>query len=130
MIIGIGIDVIDVERIRRAVDDPRTGRRFRDRLFTEGEIAYCEGKRRGAAESFAARFAAKEAVMKALGRGFGEGVSWREIEIVRTEGAPTLQLTGYAATRAAQLGITRWHLSLTHTSVTAMAYVIAEGEGC
>lgn len=127
MIIGIGIDAVEVERMRRAVDDPKTGRRFRERIFTESEIVYCEAKRRGAAQSFAARFAAKEAVMKAIGRGFGEGVSWREIEVVREQGAPTLRITGYAAERSAELGITRWHVSLTHTPVTAVAYVIAEG---
>ena len=129
MIIGIGIDVIDVERIRRAIDDPKTGQRFRQRVFTASEIVYCEGKRHGYAESFAARFAAKEAVMKAIGRGFGEGVAWREIEVVRDVGAPMLRLTGYAQTRGVELGITRWHLSLTHTATQAMAYVIAESEG-
>jgi holo-[acyl-carrier protein] synthase len=128
MIIGIGIDIIDVERIRRAVDDPKTGHRFRSRVFTEGEMAYCERRRHGYAESFAARFAAKEAVMKALGRGFGDGISWRDIEVVRDRGAPTLRLTGYAAAHGQSLGITRWHLSLTHTATQAMAYVI--GEGC
>jgi holo-[acyl-carrier protein] synthase len=96
MIIAIGTDIIEVERIRRAIDDPRTGKRFLQRVYTEGEIAYCL-KRRRSAESFAARFAAKEAVMKVLGRGFGGG-------------------------------ITRWHLSLTHTATEAMAYVIAEAD--
>lgn len=126
MIIGIGIDMIDVERIRRAVDDPKTGRRFRTRVFTDAEIAYCERRQHGYAESFAARFAAKEAVMKAIGRGFGDGVAWREIEVIRERGAPLLRLTGYAATRGAELGITRWHLSLTHTATQAIAYAIAE----
>jgi holo-[acyl-carrier protein] synthase len=110
------------------VDDPKTGQRFRTRVFTENEMAYCEARRHGYAESFAARFAAKEAVMKAIGRGFGEGVAWREIEVLRAGGPPSLQLSGYAAARAQALGITRWHLSLTHTATQAMAYVI--GEGC
>lgn len=126
MIIGIGIDMIDVERIRRAVDDPKTGHRFRTRVFTAGEIAYCERKKHGYAESFAARFAAKEAVMKALGRGFGDGVAWLDIEVMRARGAPSLRLAGYAAARGAELGITRWHLSLTHTAMQAVAYVVAE----
>jgi holo-[acyl-carrier protein] synthase len=129
MIIGIGIDMVDVERIRRAVDDAKTGRPFRMRVFTEAEIAYCERRRHGYAESFAARFAAKEAVMKALGRGFGDGVAWHDIEVVRERGAPTLRVTGAAAARATALGITRWHLSLTHTATVAVAYVIGEGEG-
>ena len=129
MIIGIGIDAIDVERIQRAVDDPKTGQHFRRRVFTDGEIAYCERRRHGYAESFAARFAAKEAVMKVLGQGFGDGIAFREIEVVRERGAPTLRITGVAAARATALGISRWHLSLTHTATTAIAYVIGEGVG-
>lgn len=126
LIIGIGIDLIEVERIQRAVDHPQRGERFRHRVFTPGEIAYCLGKRRYA-ESFATRFAAKEAVMKALGRGFGDGINWCEIEVVRPSGPPRIVLYGRAAERATQLGVDRWHLSLTHTSLAAMAYVIAEG---
>jgi holo-[acyl-carrier protein] synthase len=126
MIVAVGTDAIEVERVRRAVDHPRWGERFRQRVFTPGEIAYCTRRRRGA-ESFAARFAAKEAVMKALGTGFARGVWWRDIEVVRASGAPSLVLHGGAAARAAALGIVRWHLSLTHTAGQALAYVIAEG---
>ena len=126
MIIAIGTDAIEVERVQRAVDHPRWGERFRQRVFTPGEIAYCTRRRRNA-ESFAARFAAKEAVMKALGTGYAKGVWWRDIEVVRESGAPQLVLHGGAAARAAALGITRWHLSLTHTAGQALAYVIAEG---
>lgn len=125
MIIAIGTDAIEVERVQRAVDHPRWGERFRQRVFTAGEIAYCTTRRRNA-ESFAARFAAKEAVMKALGTGYAKGVWWRDIEVVRGSGAPSLVLHGGAAARAAALGITRWHLSLTHTAGQALAYVIAE----
>jgi holo-[acyl-carrier protein] synthase len=125
MIVAIGTDAIEVERVQRAVDHPRWGERFRQRVFTAGEIAYCTRRRRNA-ESFAARFAAKEAVMKALGTGYAKGVWWRDIEVVRETGAPRLVLHGGAATRAAALGITRWHLSLTHTAGQALAYVIAE----
>jgi holo-[acyl-carrier protein] synthase len=128
MIIGIGIDAIDVERIRRSVDDLKTGEHFRRRVFTDAEIAYCERRRHGYAESFAARFAAKEAVMKVLGQGFGDGIAFRDIEVVRERGAPMLHMTGSAAARTAALGIIRWHLSLTHTAMLALAYVI--GEGC
>jgi holo-[acyl-carrier protein] synthase len=121
MIIGIGVDIIEVERIRAALANPRTGARFRDRVFTAGEVAYC-GRRRNAHESFAARFAAKEAMMKALGRAVG----WQEIEVTRTSGPPTIQLSGRARARATEIGICRINLSLSHTAETAIAYVIAE----
>ena len=123
MILGVGVDIIDVERIQASLDRPRTGERFRARVFTDGEIAYCT-RRRHAAESFAARFAAKEAMMKALGGAYG----WREIEVLRSDGPPTLRLRGRAQQRAAVLGIRRIHLSLSHTAALAIAYVIAEGD--
>ena len=125
MIVGIGTDVVEVERIRRALDHPLTGMRFRDRVFTSGEVDYC-AKRPRSAESFAARFAAKEAVMKALGRGFGEGIGWREIEVRREAGQPRIVLHGRARERADELGATRWHLSLAHTTMQAVAFVVAE----
>jgi holo-[acyl-carrier protein] synthase len=125
MIVGIGTDVVEVERIRRALDHPRTGVRFRDRVFTPGEVDYCL-PRAPSAESFAARFAAKEAVMKALGRGFGEGIAWREIEVLREAGRPVIILHGKTRERADELGVTRWHLSLTHTTMQAVAFVVAE----
>jgi holo-[acyl-carrier protein] synthase len=121
MILGVGVDIIDVERIQSALDNPRTGERFRARVFTDGEVAYC-ARRRNAAESFAARFAAKEAMMKALGGAYG----WREIEVIRGKGAPTLRLHGRAQQHATALGIERIHLSLSHTATLAIAYVIAE----
>ena len=121
MIIGVGVDLTEVARIRAALENPRTGERFRARVYTAEEIAYC-AKRRNGHESFAARFAAKEAMMKALGRAFG----WREIEVVRGKGAPTIRLYGRAAERAEQLGIRHIHLSLSHTAELAIAYVVAE----
>ena len=121
MILGIGVDISEVSRIRAAVEHPRTGERFRARVFTEDEIAYC-ARRRNGHESFAARFAAKEAMMKALGRAYG----WREIEVVRGKGAPSIRLHGCAAARAAAIGIRHIHLSLSHTAELAIAYVIAE----
>lgn len=121
MVLGTGVDIIEVPRIRAALDNPRTGRRFRERVFTAGEISYCE-RRRNAPESYAARFAAKEALMKALGRVYG----WREIEVRRTAGAPTLQLSGRAAAQAEKLGVRRIHLSLTHTAGNAVAFVVLE----
>jgi holo-[acyl-carrier protein] synthase len=126
MILGIGIDIIEVARIRAALENPRTGTRFRARVFTDEEVAYCRRRRNGH-ESFAARFAAKEATMKALGHGFGQGIGWREIEVVRGDGAPTVRLYGAARRYADALGVRRLHLSLTHTAELAMACVIAEG---
>jgi holo-[acyl-carrier protein] synthase len=127
MIIAIGTDAIEVERIRRAVDHEQWGERFRQRVFTPGEIGYCL-KRTRYAESFAARFAAKEAVMKALGTGYGRGVWWRDIEVVRASGRPSIVLHGGALARATAIGASRWHLSLTHTAGQAMAHVVAEGD--
>jgi holo-[acyl-carrier protein] synthase len=120
-IIGVGVDIIEVGRIRDALSNARTGERFRARVFTEQEEAYCSC-RRNAQESFAARFAAKEAVMKALGRAFG----WREIEVVRTGGPPSVRLHRRAQAQAEALGIRRISLSLSHTAELAIAYVIAE----
>src|SRR5262249_16641731 len=103
MIIAIGTDAIEVERIRRAVDHPQRGGRLGERVFTAGEVAYCLERARYA-ESFAARFAAKEAVMKALGTGYGRGVWWRDIEVVRTSGRPRIVLHGGAQQRASAIG--------------------------
>lgn len=126
MIVGIGLDLIEVPRIAQALAHPTRGERFRARVYTQGEIEYCEKRKKSAAQSYAARFAAKEAVMKALGRGFGGGIGWREIEVVRGRGAPRIVLNGFAERLAVERGISRFHLSLTHTAETAMAYVIAE----
>jgi len=129
MIIGTGVDLAEVDRIQAALEDPRIGRRFRDRVFTEKEIAYCEKKRRGKYESYAGRFAAKEAVMKALGRGWGANVRWLDIEIVRARsGKPDIALHDKTARLADQLGIRRWALSITHTKQHGLAYVIAQDE--
>jgi holo-[acyl-carrier protein] synthase len=125
MIVGTGIDITEVERIRHSLG--RFGSRFLGHIYTAGEIAYCQARRLRAAESFAARFAAKEAAAKALGTGIGRGVTWKEIEVQRAPGhAPTLSLTGRAAAQAAQLGVRHIHLSLTHTAQLAMALVHME----
>ncbi len=129
MIISVGVDLAEVERIRKALEDPRTGRRFRERVFTEKEIQYCERKRRGRYESYAGRFAAKEAVMKALGRGWGAKVRWLDIEVARApSGKPGIVLHYKTAQLAEVLGIRRWALSITHTAEHGLAYVIAESE--
>jgi holo-[acyl-carrier protein] synthase len=126
VIFGIGVDLAEVDRIRDAIERVDTGARFRNRVFTAGERAYCERRKRKY-ESYAARFAAKEATMKALGRGWSENVVWGEIEVVREPGGrPEIRLHGRTAAYAAKLGIRRFSLALTHTAETAMAEVIAE----
>src|SRR5215470_4762993 len=106
MIVGTGVDITEVPRIRQALD--RHGERFLKRVFTSEEIRYCSGKP-NAAERLAARFAAKEAGMKAIGTGWRGGITWRDVEVVRQRGQRT-------------------HLSLSHTAEQAIAQVILEGE--
>ncbi len=128
MIIAIGNDLAEVERIRTALEKPHTGNRFRNRVFTVGEQEYCERRRASKYQSYAARFAAKEATMKALGRGWGRYVGWLDIEVVRPRGSrPQIVLHGKAKEYAAALGIVRFHLALTHTAMLAEAQVVAEG---
>lgn len=124
MIVGSGIDLAEIGRIRQSID--RYGSRFLDRIYTAAEQAYCLRKR-NSAESFAARFAAKEAGAKALGTGISQGVSWLEIEVAREPGGrPTLRFDGRAALIAARLGVTHAALSITHTADLAMASVVLE----
>jgi len=127
MIISTGVDLAEVDRIQAALEDRRIGKRFRARVFTEKEIAYCEQKQAGKYESYAGRFAAKEAVMKALGRGWGAKVRWLDIEVVRgRSGKPDIALHDKTAELAAELGIRRWALSITHTKGHGLAFVIAQ----
>lgn len=127
MIVGSGIDLIEIARIHQSME--RFGQRFLDRVFTPAEQAYCLRKRKTAAESLAARFAAKEAAAKALGTGISRGVHWLEIEVVREPGGrPTLRFTGRAAQIASALGVARAALSLTHTGNLAMASVLLESD--
>lgn len=124
MIIGSGIDIVEIGRIQHSMD--RYGQRFLDRVYTESEQAYCKRKR-NSAESFAARFAAKEAGAKALGTGISYGVSWLEIEVVREpSGRPTLRFHGRAAEIAGRMGFARAALSITHTADIAAASVVLE----
>ena len=117
-----GVDIIEIPRIKRVVE--RYGGRFVDRIYTEGEIAYCRGR----AHQFASRFAAKEAVMKALGTGT-RGVRWKDIEVVRRRGqAPTIQLHGTALKRAERIGLDNLALSLSHSEEFAVASVVGESE--
>jgi holo-[acyl-carrier protein] synthase len=124
MIVGTGLDIAEVQRIRESIE--RFGERFLNRVFTPGEIQYCES-RAGKFESYAARFAAKEAGMKALGTGWNHGVRWRDIEVVRPKGRrPTLQFHGQAAAFAEKLGARNVALSITHTHEQALAHIILE----
>ena len=126
MILGLGVDVCDVARIRRALEGP-AGARFQARVFTTAEQAYCEARRRGRFASYAARFAAKEAAMKALGTGWARGVGWRDFEGVGARGEPPrLVLHGRAAALARRRGMGRWLLALSHTAESALASVVVE----
>ena len=125
MIVGTGIDIAEVDRIRQTIE--RFGRRFIERVFTTDEIGYCESKA-NKIERYAARFAAKEAAMKAIGTGWNRGVTWRDVEVRRVPGSrPTIVFHGKAAEFFSKLGGVRAHLSLTHTRELAMAQVVIEG---
>ena len=124
MIIGLGVDIAEVPRIQAAIEG--RGQRFLDRVFTPNEIAYCE-RFKNKFERYAGRFAAKEAAMKALGTGWRRGIRWVDLEVVREQsGRPTILLAGEAAKIAAQLGVKRISLSITHTQSEALAQVIFE----
>ena len=126
MIVGLGMDVVEIARIRRILEGPpERAERFLARCFTAAERAYCDGARDRAAR-YAARFAAKEAASKALG--VPAGISWHDVEVVRGGGAPALALSGAAAEAAARLGA-RAHLTLTHDAGIAAATVVLEVAG-
>jgi holo-[acyl-carrier protein] synthase len=124
MIVGTGIDIAEVPRIAESIE--RFGDRFIRRIFTEGEIRYCESKA-NRAERYAARFAAKEAAMKALGTGWNHGVRWRDIEVYREPGRPpAIKFHGKAAEFATRLKTTNVCVSLSHTPEQGIASVILE----
>ena len=124
MIIGLGLDLCDGARVRRAI---ARHPRLISRVFTDLESSLCLS-RRDPAPCFAARFAAKEAAMKALGTGWSGGVGWRDIEVVREpHGAPRLAFSGKALERFTNLGVNRAHLTITHEGEIAAAVVILEG---
>ena len=117
--LSVGVDIIDIARIARALD--RFGNRFLERVYTTAEIIYC----RGQVPELAARFAAKEAISKALGTGL-VGISWREMEILGDRrGKPMVSLSGRAQARADALGLDEWAVSLTHSDSQAVAMVVA-----
>lgn len=124
MIVGLGLDIAEIDRIEAAIG--RHGAPFIERLFTPGEVAYCESHK-NRFERYAARFAAKEAAMKALGTGWRRGVRWRDIEVTReTGGKPVLHLAGVARELANRLGVKNISLSITHSGNLALAQVIFE----
>lgn len=124
MIVGTGIDISEVPRIAESIE--RFGERFLRRVFTDGEIQYCDSKA-NRVERYASRFAAKEAAMKALGTGWSRGVRWRDIEVFRQPGSrPTLRFHGKAGEMAARLKAKNVSLSLSHTPELAIASVILE----
>ena len=117
-----GVDIIEIPRIKQVLD--RYGQRFLKRVFTPDEITYCRGR----APNLAGRFAAKEATMKALGTGV-RGVSWKDIEVVRSEsGAPSVKLHGRAEKRAVRLRVVDISVSISHSREYAVAFVVAQSE--
>jgi holo-[acyl-carrier protein] synthase len=127
MIKGIGTDIVEVGRIER--ESARLGPGFLGRLFTPGEIDYCEQRHRRF-ESYAARFAAKEAFLKALGTGGRDGISWQDIEVVRdARGRPELMLRGRAEALARERGVSKVFISLSHSRELAAAVAVLEGNG-
>jgi holo-[acyl-carrier protein] synthase len=125
MITGIGIDVIQNDRVRDSIQ--RFGDRFLNRIYTQGEIDYCK-KCSHPEIHYAARFAAKEAAFKALGTGWAAGVTWKDVEIERLpNGKPELRLHGEALNRASSAGAQRFYVSLTHDQLVSCAVVILEG---
>ena len=124
MIVSIGIDIVEVYRIRETIS--RTPR-FAERVYTPSERAYCESKGAAAAQSYAARFAAKEAFLKALKTGWRGKITWQDIEIISDEsGVPSLKIEGEARNILINLGANQIHLSLSHTTEHAVAQVILE----
>ncbi|MDQ6662922.1 MAG: holo-[acyl-carrier-protein] synthase [Acidobacteriota bacterium] len=124
MILGTGVDLAEVDRIRAAIE--RYGSRFVERIYTPAEISYVE-KKANRFERYAGRFAAKEAGMKAIGTGWKRGVTWHDFEVANLpSGRPTLRLSGEAAIVAERLGVKTISLSITHTARLGMAHVILE----
>jgi holo-[acyl-carrier protein] synthase len=127
MVIGVGVDIVEIPRLERSL--AQFGDRFRDRVFTLREIEYCEIVARKA-ERYATRFAAKEAARKAIGAATPvKALAWRDVEIISsTEGAPQLEFHGQAAELVKRLGVVRAHVSLSHGSEQAIAFVVLESE--
>ena len=128
-ILGHGIDLVETTRIKRLHD--QHGKHFLDRVFTPAEQAYCAANPKRYFEHLAGRFAAKEAVLKVLGTGWRGGIAWTDVEVVKSaSGQPGIHLTGECARIAAEIGIVRWHVSISHieTHATASAIGLAKKE--
>lgn len=126
MIVGTGVDIAETRRIQESFD--RYGERFRDRIYTPEEIAYCE-RFKNKAERYAARFAAKEAAFKALGTGWRAGIRWIDVEVTHQPGGkPELVLRGRAESVARELGVRRMAVSLSHADHYVVAQVIFESD--
>ena len=124
-LVALGIDLARIDRIEGVIE--RRGRRFLERIFTEGERAYCDARSKTSSSSYAGRFAVKEAVMKMLGTGWAQGVRWVDIEVVRLPGeAPTVSLHGAAQSIAKSRGIEHIHISITHDGGIAAAVAVGE----
>ncbi len=122
-IVGHGIDIVETARIRQLVEEH--GKHFLDRCFTEAEQAYCLQNSKRRFEHLAGRFAAKEAVLKVLGTGWRGGIAWTDIEILNEpSGQPRLTLTDESLKIATDLGITKWHVSISHIETHATASAI------
>ncbi len=121
MVVGIGIDLVEIHRMKKAIERPL----FVQRVFTPAEQAYCDSRGRQNAASYAARFAAKEAVMKALGTGLSGGGTWQDIEVLPDEqGKPVMTLSGYFGQLSRKMDVTRIHVSLSHAQEYAAAQVL------
>jgi len=124
MAIRCGTDIIEIDRIKRSLDELEG---FRSRVFTENEIKYCENRNKARYESYAARFAAKEAVLKALGTGLAEGIQWKDIEIMRDEkGKPYVVLSNRALELFNNMDGKGIDISISHCSSYAVAYAVIE----
>ena len=124
MILGIGVDIAEVDRIKRSISE---GDHFKKRVFTEVEQNYCDSIK-NSAESYAARYAAKEAFFKALGTGWRGALKFTDLEVVNNElGKPIVHLHNEAQRMAKEMGVKSVHISLSHTKETAIAYLILEG---
>ncbi|HWI41252.1 MAG TPA: holo-[acyl-carrier-protein] synthase [Verrucomicrobiae bacterium] len=125
MIVGTGVDIVEISRFERFVADGN--RALLERVFSDGERAYCDARKRSA-QHYALRFAAKEAFLKALGLGLRQGISWQDMEVVNDPlGKPELRLAGAAERIAREMGVSRAFLSMSHDGNFAVASVVLEG---
>jgi holo-[acyl-carrier protein] synthase len=124
--IGHGIDIVETARVRKLADEH--GQHFLDRCFTPAEQAYCASNQKRYYEHLSGRFAAKEAILKVLGTGWRRGIAWTDIEVINTPaGQPRVSLSGECARIAAELGIERWLISISHIETHATASAIGLG---